>query len=434
VTEGTAARDIRTWLSSLELFGIKLGLDTIRAVCAALGHPEAAFPSLHVAGTNGKGSVAALADEALRRAGYRTGRYTSPHLIHLEERFHIDGQAIAPAALDAALCRARDAIDALRADGQLDVHPTYFEVTTAAAFDAFRGAGVGIGVIEVGLGGRFDATNVVVPSASVITSIAADHEQQLGTTLAAIASEKAGIIKPGVPVVIGRLPPEARGVVARVAAGAHAPLIDAHTGCSARTADEDGRTQLVLETPARRYPPVLLALRGEHQVDNAVVAVRALEVLESQGMGIGSAAITGGLAEARWPGRLDLRSLPDGRSVLIDGAHNPAGAVALGAYVRRLWPHGCPVVFGAMADKDLAGMLRALAKVAHPLIATRAPGRRAADPQVIAGEARRAGSSGVLVVPDVGDALETAWHQSPAIVVAGSLYLVGRVLERLPEP
>jgi dihydrofolate synthase/folylpolyglutamate synthase len=434
VTEGRAPGGIRAWLSSLEIFGVKLGLENIRILCEALDRPERAFASLHVAGTNGKGSVAAMADEALRRAGHRVGRYTSPHLIHLEERIHIGGRPIAPAALDAALGRVRDAVDELQARGRLETHPTFFEVTTAAAFDAFRNASIDIAVVEAGLGGRFDATNVVVPRVSVITSIARDHEQQLGTTLTAIAGEKAGIIKPGVPVVIGPLPRDAREVVGSVAAGHDSVLVDAQEGCLARRVDEGGRTRLALQTPVRSYPPVLLALRGDHQVDNAIVAVRALEQLEALGWRIGQAAISHGLGEAQWPGRLDLRTLPGGRSLLVDGAHNPAGAVALTTYVQRIWPEGCPVVFGAMADKDLGGMLRPLAAVARPLIATRAPGRRAAEPAVIASHAGGAGVSEVLVVPDVDEALGAAWVRADRVVVAGSLYLAGRVLEDMAEP
>jgi dihydrofolate synthase/folylpolyglutamate synthase len=434
VTEGPAPGDIRAWLSSLEIFGVKLGLETIRTICEALDHPERAFASFHVAGTNGKGSVAAMADEALRHAGYHVGRYTSPHLVDLEERIHIDGRPIPRAALDTALWRVRDAVDALRAARRLEVHPTFFEVTTAAAFDAFRGAAIDIGVVEVGLGGRFDATNVIVPMVSVITSIALDHEQQLGTTLTAIAREKAGIIKPGVPLVVGRLPRDAYSVVAGAAAAHSAPLVAAHEGCRADATDEGSRTRLAIQTPAHSYPPVLLALRGDHQVDNAIVAVRALEALEVQGWRIGQDAMIHGLAEAWWPGRLDLRALSGGRSLLIDGAHNPAGAAALASYVQRLWPQGCPVVFGAMADKDLGGMLRPLVMVARPLIATRAPGRRAAEPAAIAGQAQDVGVSEVLVVPEIDEALDAAWARSERVVVAGSLYLAGRVLECMAEP
>jgi dihydrofolate synthase/folylpolyglutamate synthase len=431
---GSSPGGIRAWLSSLEIFGIKLGLETIRAICGALDHPERSFPALHVGGTNGKGSVAAMADEALRHAGHRVGRYTSPHLVRLEERIHIDGRPIAPDALDASLGRVRDAVGALQASGRLDVHPTFFEVTTAAAFDAFREAAIDLGVIEVGLGGRFDATNVVASLLSVITSIALDHEQQLGGTLEAIAREKAGIVKAGVPVVIGRLPPPARAEVARLADAMAAPVVEAHAGCRTHVVDEAGFSRLEIETPERSYPPVRLALRGRHQVDNAIVTVRALEALEGEGWRIGADAIVRGLAGARWPGRLDLLSLPGGRLLLVDGAHNPAGAAALASYVASLWPQGCPVVFGAMADKDLHGMLRALAAVAHPLIATRAPGRRAAEADAIAAEARRAGLADVVAMPEVDDALDAAWAHGSRAVVAGSLYLAGRVLARVAEP
>ena len=200
------------WLFALEQFGIKFGLENISAIVERLGHPERAFRSIHIAGTNGKGSVTAMVDAALRDAGHRSARFTSPHLVDLSERFVIDGRPVNGDALAAAIDDVRMAIDDLRAHGRLDVQPTFFEVTTAVAFLLFQRAGVDVAVLEVGLGGRLDATNVVTPPALVataITSIAFDHQLYLGTTLREIALEKAGIIKPGVPVVVGPLDPEA---------------------------------------------------------------------------------------------------------------------------------------------------------------------------------------------------------------------------------
>ena len=205
-------------LFALEQFGIKLGLDNIRAILAALGHPERSYRSIHIGGTNGKGSVAAMVERGLRAAGLRTGRYTSPHLDRIEERVALDGQSVDRQTFEAVTGYVLDTVDALRADGSLKVSPTFFEVSTAVAFEIFKRAGVDVAVIEVGLGGRFDATNVLTPTITAITSIAFDHERHLGHTLSEIAFEKAGIAKPGVSLVIGRLPREAAARIAKVAA------------------------------------------------------------------------------------------------------------------------------------------------------------------------------------------------------------------------
>ncbi|MFM8534039.1 MAG: bifunctional folylpolyglutamate synthase/dihydrofolate synthase, partial [Acidimicrobiia bacterium] len=247
-------------LFALEQFGIKLGLDNIRAILDALGHPERAYRSIHVAGTNGKGSVAAMVERGLRAAGLKTGRYTSPHLDRIEERVAIDGQPIDRPTFQAVTADALAAIDALVAAGTLSVTPTFFEVSTAIAFEIFKRQSVDVAVVEVGLGGRYDATNVLTPTISAITSIAFDHERHLGSTLAEIAFEKAGIAKRGVPLVIGRLPREAEARITKVAREVEAPLVDAH----ATTTD-------------RKYPPLTLALPGRHQLENAAVAVAILE-------------------------------------------------------------------------------------------------------------------------------------------------------------
>jgi dihydrofolate synthase/folylpolyglutamate synthase len=418
----------RAWLTGLELFGVKLGLSNIGALCEALGHPERCFPAVHIAGTNGKGSVAAMVDAALGAAGHRVGRYTSPHLMHLEERFVIGGTRAAPGELDRTLERVREATDSLIRAGTLDVHPTFFEVTTAAAFLMFAEAQVDVAVLEVGLGGRFDATNVVQPAISVITSIAFDHEQHLGHTLSAIAFEKAGIVKPGVPVVTGELPLDARAVVHRLCVERAAPWHEAVTECVIAYHRESGRTVLDLSTPRSAYPPIVLELRGDHQVGNAVVAVRALELLDASGLAVPTTAVVSGLATARWPARLELVDAGHGRELLVDGAHNPAGALALAAYVSSEWPHGLPLVFGAMRDKHVAAMLRSLAPLAHPLVVTTAPGSRAFSAATLASVAREEGLGDVRVHPDIACALEAAWEYGDRIAVAGSLYLAGRVL------
>ena len=423
--------DSRAWLAHLEQFGIKLGLDTIAAIAGALGHPERACPVLHVAGTNGKGSVSAMVAHALTSSGLVTARYTSPHLVRLEERFAVDGRPVPGASLDTALDQVRNAVGQLQSAGTLTVEPTFFEATTAAGFVLFREAGADIAVVEVGLGGRHDATNIVAPLVTAITSVDFDHEAQLGTTLSSIASEKAGTIKPGVPVVVGPLPEQARAVVETVARERAAPVVDAFDGVGVVARPDHGRYQVTITTPTRCYGPLRLALAGRHQVDNAVVAVRLLETAAERGVRVTGDAIERGLTDARWRARLEALDTPRGQ-VLIDGAHNPAGARALTSYLQDVFPAGLPLVLGVMGDKALDQMLGALAQVARPLVLTRAPGARAADPQQMAEIVRSiAPGIDVFVEPDVDAALARAWSHGPVIVVAGSLYLAGDVLARL---
>src|SRR5713101_5196533 len=354
---------------------------------ARLGHPEDAFRSIHIAGTNGKGSVTAMVDAALRAAGHRSARYTSPHLIDLAERFVVDGRRVDPGALGQTVRDVRDVVDLLRRRGTLQFHPTFFEVTTAVAFELFRRAGAEVAVCEVGLGGRLDATNVLEPVASAITSIGFDHQQYLGRTLPDIAVEKAGIIKPGVPVVVGRLDRPAFDAIAAVARRQGAELIEAPEGVSVEESGLDDEVQLErhaanisggsltrlgLRTPRRDYGRVELALRGSHQIDNALVAVRLLETLDDRGVTVRPAAVVEGLRHAVWPGRLDVRSRPDGRVALLDAAHNRDGAAALATFLRSSVFGKSPLVFAAMRDKDIDAMLRALAPEIGALVATRA--------------------------------------------------------------
>jgi dihydrofolate synthase/folylpolyglutamate synthase len=423
--------DPLAYLFGLEVLGIKFGLDNIRALAASLDNPHTAYASVHVAGTNGKGSTSAMIERALRASGRRTGRYTSPHLTRLEERFAIDGVPAPEAEIREIAGLVRTHVDRLMASGVLSTHPTFFEVTTAMAFELFRRRRVEIGVFEVGLGGRHDATNILAPSACAITSIDLDHELLLGRTLAAIAREKAGIVKAGVPVVVGRLAPEAETAIAEVAAGVGAPFIRAHEDVGVRVQlDQDGVSLIDLATSRRDYGRVRLALRGRHQVDNAIVAVRVLEALDEAGWQLEPEHVRAGLEQAHWPGRLDLRRWSDGRQALFDAAHNPAGAAALADYLQQFSPEGLPLVFAAMADKDWEGMLRVLRPYVSRLVVTRPATRRAADPGLIARGARAIGIGSVSVVEPARAALEEAWRAAPLVLVAGSLFLVGELLAR----
>ena len=404
--------DPLTYLFGLEQFGIKFGLDNISTLVARLGHPERTFRSAHIAGTNGKGSVTAMADAALRAAGHRSARYTSPHLVNLAERFVIDGHPVTEEALAAVVADVRDAVDGLRRDGGLTAQPTFFEVTTAVAFELFRRAGVEVAVLEVGLGGRLDATNVVSPgevAVTAITSIALDHQVHLGSTLREIAFEKAGIIKPGVPVVVGPLDPEASDAIEQVARD---------------------RGAEVVRVSARDVEGLAIGLAGAHQTANAAVAAGLLRILDARGIRVPAQAVATGLARPEWPGRLEMRRLADGRELLLDAAHNPAGAAALASYLLTGSDLARPLVFAAMRDKDVAGMFAALLPAASRLVVTRASNARAADPAVLAEQARAvAPGLPISIEPAVADALAAAWRDSPRIVVAGSIFLLGDVMK-----
>jgi dihydrofolate synthase / folylpolyglutamate synthase len=420
-----------SYLLSLEKFGIKFGLTNIQTLVRALGDPHTGFKSILIAGTNGKGSVTAMTDLALRSAGLRVARYTSPHLIRLEERFVIQGSPVESGILIGVIEEIRQLIDALLAKGSLDAPPTFFEVTTAIAFELFRRAHVDIAVLEVGLGGRLDATNVVQPIAAAITSIDFDHEQHLGNTLAAIAAEKAGVIRRGIPVVIGPVPSEAREVLVSMCELTGADVVEADAGVRVEAASADGRTSIRLATPMRDYGHVQLGLRGDHQVPNALVAVRLLEQLGPD-VPVTAAAITAGIRDVRWPGRLQMLELPGGRRVLLDAAHNPAGAWALAGYLKREFPEPLPIVFGAMRDKDVTLMLKALLPAAAEVVMTQPDTPRAHNAADLAAIARKLSpASKISVEPDPARALERAWTHCSLVCAAGSIFLVGNLLDAI---
>lgn len=414
-------------LFALEQFGIKLGLENIRILLGALGDPQHAYRSIHIGGTNGKGSVAAMVERGLRAAGLKTGRYTSPHLDRVEERVAINGQPIDSETFASVTAHVLDVADRLKAEGLLTVTPTFFEVSTAVAFEIFRRAAVDVAVVEVGLGGRFDATNVLTPTITAITSIAFDHERHLGTTLGQIAFEKAGIAKRGVPLVIGRLPNEAASRIAKVANDVEAPIFDAH----ATTTD-------------RKYPPLTLALHGRHQFENAAVAVAILERWSTMVGHIPTDAIVTGLTECEWPARLEWLRVPmpardpnagDDRrwgDLLIDAAHNPAGAAALASYLQDTGSRKLPIVFAAMSDKDLKGMITPLRPVASAFIATTVPHARARSAEQLCDEIR-ALAPGIPSEPvaDPEQAVMRALALGGRAVAAGSIYMVGPLRAKL---
>ncbi len=411
--------------------GIRPGLEPIRALLAEIGNPERAFPCLHVAGTNGKGSVCAMVESVLRAAGLRTGLYTSPHLVRFNERIRVNGRSIPDADLAARLARVEPA--AVRVENRPGApRPcTFFELTTAMAFEHFRAEAVDIAVIEVGMGGRWDATNVIIPVAAAICDIDFDHLQYLGPTIEAIASEKAGIIKSGRPVVTGIRRPDAAEVVEREARARGAPLTRAQESVAIRRTALDWRGQrLSVETAERRLPPFRLPLLGDHQLWNAAIAIALLERFsEAAGFELPESAWKQGLESVRWPARLQV--LTEDPPTLLDGGHNPHAAQALAAALRALAP-GRPsgLIAGLVADKDIAGFFRALAPAVKRAWIVPVRSERAGPTAEVAAAARAAGLPAAENSLDAArrDAVEWARAEGGVVCIAGSLYLAGEVL------
>jgi dihydrofolate synthase/folylpolyglutamate synthase len=408
-------------LFSLERLGMKFGLEKIAALCEELGHPERAFRSIVIAGTNGKGSVTVMVETALRSAGHRTARYTSPHLVRLEERFVIDGRDVETDALRDSVATVLAAVESLMPRGVFDAPPTFFECATAAAFELFRRARVEIAVLEVGLGGRLDATNIATPIATAITSIDLDHQAQLGETIEAIAREKAGIIKPGIPVVCGPLPPAAEAVVCEISKVRGARLIEALDEVRIVRREDEGSVDVRSRT--RSLEDVTMALRGRHQLDNAAVAVALLDQLAKQGIAVPDDAVRNGLTQAEWPGRLE-RFTRGPIEILLDAAHNPAGARALASHLQEIGWSRVTLLFGAMRDKDVRHMLEALAPCCEAIVCTTAHSPRALSAFELAAVACHLGPT-VEAIANPAAALDRALDLGSPVVAAGSIFLIG---------
>ncbi len=409
------------WLFSLHGPSVKWDIETMQGFAAALGHPERRVPALHVAGTNGKGSVAAAVHAIARASGLSAGLYTSPHLVRPEERIRVDDEDIGRAAFAALIERLR----ATASETDLPRHPSFFEMMTAAAFVAFADANVAVAVLETGLGGRLDATNVVAPSVTVITTVGLDHVKTLGGTLAAIAREKAGILKPGVPVVVGWMPPRAREVVLARASEVGAPVHRADDELEVR-ARRDGSFDLV--TPVRVHRGLRTALAGPHQRRNAALAVRAVELLAERGVAFDLAAVGPGLASVRWPGRMET-IVAGGVRFLLDGAHNPDGARALARALRERGGGPAVLVFGMSEGRRATELLAPLRPHVGAVLLAHAEIAKAIPPERIRAELAAAWPDlACECVPDVALALERAAAiagRGGDALVAGSLYLVG---------
>jgi dihydrofolate synthase/folylpolyglutamate synthase len=415
-------------------------LDRMRALMAALGNPEKEYPIIHIAGTKGKGSVASFVASALRAAGYRVGLYTSPHLQDYVERIQINGQPLPHEQLVARVDEIKPIVESIP-------ELTTFEITTALAYQFFQREGVGAAVIEVGLGGRLDATNVCQPIVAVITSLSYDHTYLLGDTLAEIAGEKAGIIKPGVPVVLAPQKDEARLMIEQIARELNAPLIligrDYLFSPVARSlesqtlfvwpASEQWHIDAYIESGGSlEWEPVRLTipLLGYHQVENAATAYTTLQVARSAGLEISETAIRAGFAKVVWPGRFEI--LQRDPPVIVDSAHNRDSALKLRLALDDYYP-GYPIVliFGASEDKDIRGMFTELLPRVRQVVATRSFHPRAIEPEKLIELAHQFGVP-AREVPEVEVALEEAQllAEGEAVVLAtGSIFVAAAVRE-----
>ena len=418
-----------------ETLAIKLGLTNTERLLNALARPHKNFPSVQIAGTNGKGSTAVVLDRICRAAGIRTGLYTSPHLVSITERIHLNGQEIARPDFARLTTHVRDTALALCDEGTLATLPTFFEHVTAIALTAFSEAQVQLGILETGLGGRLDATTAAAAETVAITPIALDHQEYLGETLAEISQEKAAIIRPGVTAIIAPQSPVALEVLLqRCAACAVTPRLNE---CVAEvvSVEADGRLRVTFRSQQDRYENVLLGLRGRHQIVNVSVAIALAEALRERGFHIPRAAIIEGVESAQHAGRLELRA---GRpAILFDGAHNAAGARALRDYLDEFVKVPVTLIFGAMRDKDLTDIAATLFPAAQRLVLTQPENPRAATPEMLA----RVASPGfdadkITLTPDVNEALRVAQEQTVPnglICVTGSLYLVGEAQRILQQ-
>lgn len=412
---------VQDYLFGLKAGGLKFGIDRMRLLAEKLGNPERLAPCFHVGGTNGKGSVAAMLDSVLRASGRRTGLYTSPHLVRLGERVQVDRHILTEEEICAYVAELGPLAEAIVTEGSADDRPSFFEFMTAMAFLQFARKQCGFNVIEVGLGGRLDATNIVLPEVSIVTSIGLDHCEMLGDTLAAIAGEKAGIVKPGRPLVMGRVPPEAEAVLRRVAHQNGSPVV------SVREAFGDD---------IRRYPST--NLEGDYQRWNAATARLACEALPPRHR-ISAADIERGLLGVDWPGRWQ-RTRIGGRLAILDASHNPEGAQVLDANLERLHaqtgrkPVGICGATGAARARPLLEVLSRHCSelhlaVPHQARATSHQELESLLPRGFAGKVVRATVEGLFPAPGTC----TAGGPDDVIVVTGSIYLLGEILGRL-EP
>ncbi len=415
------------YLYALQKHGIKLALANSNSLMEFMDNPHEKFRAVHVAGTNGKGSTSVYIAGMLMSAGYRVGLYTSPHLVSFTERIRINGTPIAETRVVDLAKRVRAACRLPRVEGLCEMNPTFFEVTTAMAFTYFAEEGVDIAVVEVGMGGRLDSTNVIRPLVSVITNIDLEHTEFLGGTLEQIAREKAGIVKHGVPLVTGVVQQEAINVIESAAALQQARILRLGKDFFAEYAGKGFEQIFHYHGVHVHFSDLHLQMLGRYQIDNACLALAAVECLRDAGIVVDENAVRHGLEQARWGGRMErVMQHPD---IFLDGAHNPASAKKLATLIRDMMPvyHRLILIIGILGDKDYRGIISELVPLADRVVVTRPQYSRALSVKVLAAEISRLHAQ-VFMAETVTQALSHARDIASAedlILVTGSLYVVG---------
>jgi len=418
-------KDVLDYLLRLEMIGMKLGLENINRILSFLNNPHKSYPTIHIAGTNGKGSTAAIMESILAGSGYRIGLYTSPHLVEFRERIRINGRFIDQKYVTDFFTDVQDKFKS--------INPTFFEAVTALAFSYFRDEKVDLAIIETGLGGRFDATNVITPLVSVITNIGKDHTKHLGREISQIAYEKAGIIKSGVPVVtaVGNL--EAGRVIRQTCKQRKSNLISVFDETQWVIQDiSDRNTEMDIFTRSQKYYNLRLTLPGRHQLENAICGIVAAEQAEPLNIKLTPTGAAIGFRDVKWPGR--LQKIGKDPEIILDVGHNPSAMKTLYEYFKEFYSDRYIIaVFGILADKDSNLMLTELGRFADVMIITKPMTERAADPEKLARQASHL-TSNFQVIPHVRDAVKTAIeHAKPddVILITGSHYTVGEAISQL---
>ncbi|MFQ6083311.1 MAG: bifunctional folylpolyglutamate synthase/dihydrofolate synthase [Candidatus Aminicenantia bacterium] len=420
------------YLQSIEKYGIKFGLDNVETILSEFDNPHTKFPSILVGGTNGKGSVCAMLAEVLKRHNYKVGLYTSPHLIEVRERIKINNTSIPPYQLARFLILIKKKIAQLLAEEKIDAHLTYFEVLTVCAFLYFFQKKVDIAVLEVGMGGRLDATNVVHPIVSIITNISKDHQDFLGNSLGKIAFEKAGIIKKNVPIVCGCKKGIAYQIIKERAKEINAPFYDLKNKKKYKIKKINHR-YLVESCINNHYYQFRPGLLGQHQVENAIIAISALELISQKWKKLDESKIIKGIEEVNWPGRLEIISAKP--KILLDGAHNLEGIKAIKKFIKDFIPGPITLVFAIMKDKEIEKITQSIFPIAKNVILTKFPYYRAADPKKFKRLASQFEDKIIIEYTPL-KALEKAKQLSSpdeTILVTGSLYLVGEIKKYLTQ-
>ncbi len=424
------------YLYNLKIYGMSLGLERIEQLLRVLGSPHRNIKAIHVAGTNGKGSVCAMLSSILHSAGSKVGLFTSPHLLSFEERIRVNGLPVPRDKLCSLVEKIKPIAEEMVEGGKFE-HPTFFEMATAMAFKHFGDENVDHAVLEVGLGGRLDATNVVTPLVSVITTIALDHMHVLGTSLEEVAREKAGIIKPGVPVVTGVEDDAILKLIRKICEERNCKIYTSNErgAYHLRESNIDGQVfDLDLKGFGHGYKDLKINLLGRHQLKNALIAALTLGVLKDKGVITQENDLREGFERTRWPGRLEI--VQKNPTIILDCAHNPAGMKALRQALNELFgDKKLTLIIGIMRDKDIPGIIKEITSGANNIIVTKPTFERAAEPEIIESEAKRY-CCDVLVIDKVADAVSYAVKNASVdgvICITGSIFNVGEAMEALAK-